>query len=343
MRHELVVQRQLAQTVVLQLNSNLSPADYKTGSARFDGEWLFGTHLMAGIGLCQIALQHPETAAEWTPAIEQAIRSLLSPEVRRFDHAAWGADALETLGSDQGHAAYLGYFNFLLSLYRQLKPDNPFIALNDQITVALATRLAASPSGLIATYPGEWYPVDNAPVIASIALYSEATGRDYGPLLRRTESIYRTKFIDPKSGLLIQAVSSVGEPIDEARGSGSALGIFFLHHAYPKLSGEVFNGIRGNLESSLFSFGGIREYPRAVEGSGDIDSGPIILGFGFSATGFSIAAAQAFRDERLFGRLYSSAILAGAPSRPDGRLDFLTAGPLGNAILLAMLTTRPIP
>lgn len=90
--------------------------------------------------------------------------------------------------------------------------------------------------------------------------------------------------------------------------------------------------------SGVFGFGAIREYPQGIEGNGDIDSGPVLFGFGFSATGFGIAAARVFGDDRLFARLYSSAILAGAPIHDDGQLDFLTAGPLGNAILLAMFT-----
>ncbi len=336
-------QKRLARTVVDQLQGGLSLSDYQTGTDLFNGEWLFGTHLMSGIGLCQMVLQHPETAAEFTPAIEKSIEALLSPQVRAFDSLSWGGDALETLDTEQGHAAYLGYFNFLLSLYRRINPDNPFTSLNDKITTALAERFAKSPSGLIATYPGEWYPVDNAPGIASIALYQQVTGKDYAALLERQEKIYREKYVDAKTGLLIQAAGQTGDPIDDARGSGSSLGIFFLHHAYPQLSREIFGAIRTNLETSLFNFGAIREYPHGETGNWDIDSGPIIFGFGFSATGFTISATRAFQDDRLFARLYSSSILAGAPSYRNDRIDFLTAGPLGNAILLAMFTTAPLP
>lgn len=344
-RGDLATQQKLARTVVEQLSTNLATSDFTTGSELFNGEWLFGTHLMSGIGLCQLALRHPETAKEWIPAIELSIQQLLSKEVREFDRASWQADALESLDTDQGHAAYLGYLNFLLGMYRQINPTNSFAALNDQITAALARRLANAPTGLIATYPGEWYPVDNAPIIASISMHGKATGRDYSSLLKRQEQVYRERYIDRSTGLLIQAAAPDGSPVDTARGSGSALGVFFLHHAYPELCREIFDGIRKNLETDLFNFGAIREYPHGVSGNWDVDSGPIIFGFGFSATGFTIAATQVYEDHRLFARLYSSAILAGAPSINSDRIDFLTAGPLGNAILLAMFTftTRPLP
>ncbi|CAN5828369.1 hypothetical protein BH09VER1_BH09VER1_42170 [soil metagenome] len=336
---DLATQRSLAQTVVAQVGHGLTTADFHSGDKLFDGEWLLGTHLMAGIGLCQIVQQHPESKAEFAPAIETCIQSLLSEDVRKFDRNAWQDDALETLDTDQGHAAYLGYVNFLLGLYRQIAPANQFTGLNDRITATLVRRFNASPTGLIATYPNQWYPVDNTPGLASIALHGQATGRDYSALLAREEAIFRSHLLDPVSGLLIQAFDGKGQPVDLGRGSGSALGAFFLTRAWPKLSGELFDSIRKNLATSLLGFGAIREYPNGISGVGDIDSGPIILGFGFSATGFSLAGARAFGDSALFARLYSSAILAGAPTTRGDRLDFLTAGPLGNAILLAMFTT----
>lgn len=332
-------QDRLARTVAAQIEAGLSAADYHTKSELFDGEWLFGTYLMAGIGFCQIVQQHPEDLEKWRPSIETCIRQLLSPAVRAFDHKSWQADALETLAANQGHAAYLGYLNFLLSLYRQITPANEFAALNDAITEALVRRADASPNGLIATYPGEWYPVDNSPGLASIALHGRATGRDYSAFLARREAVFRQRFLDPSTGLLIQAMNSDGTARDVPRGSGTTLAVFFLSRGFPALSADLFASVRGNLVSGLFNFGAIREFPRRVEGRGDIDSGPVVFGFGFSASGFGLAGARAYQDERLFSSLYASAILAGAPTRTGGNIDFLTAGPLGNAILLAVLTT----
>lgn len=343
MRGDLETQQQLARTVAAQMREGMTSADFQTQSELFNGEWLFGTHLMAGIGLCQLVRQHPETAAEWTPVIESCIRELLSPQVREFDRKSWQADALETLDTDQGHAAYLGYLNFLLGLYREIHPQNEFVPLNDAITTALIRRLSQSPIGLVATYPNEWYPVDNTPILASIALHSRATGKDYSRLLTREESLWRSRYVDADTGLLIQAVNGDGSLRDLPRGSGTTLGIFFLHHAYPKFTAELFSAVQRQLVTRFLSFGAVREYPHGMSGSMDIDSGPVIFGFGFSATGFALAGARIFDDADLFGRLFSSAILAGAPTYRENRMDFLTAGPLGNAILLAMFTAPRNP
>lgn len=340
---DLETQQRLARTVAAQIEAGLTTGDFQTQSELFNGEWLFGTHLMAGIGFCQLVRQHPETAAEWTPVIEACIRELLSSQVGEFDRKSWKADALETLQTDQGHAAYLGYLNFLLGLYREIHPQNEFVPLNEAITTALSRRLSQSPNGLVATYPNEWYPVDNTPILASIALHARATGKDHSHLLRRVESLWRVRYVDAETGLLIQAINADGSVRDLPRGSGTTLGIFFLHHAYPKLTADLFSAVQQQLVTSFLSFGAVREYPHGISGPMDIDSGPVIFGFGFSSTGFALAGARIYGDAPLFGRLYSSAILAGAPTYREDRMDFLTAGPLGNAILLAMFTAPRNP
>lgn len=336
------VQRALARSVIAQCGKGLSKEDFHTGSELFDGEWLFGSMLMAGIGLCQVVQAQPEMRDECVVAIEQCIDAILSAPVREFDSRSWGNDAIETLEGGRGHAAYLGYFNFLLGLYREIAPGNRFVALNDRISAALAARLKQSPNGLIETYPDEWYAVDNAPGLASLALYDRATGGD-ASRLDGFLSAFRKYCVDPDSGLLFQAFDSAGRAVDKPRGSGTALAVFFLGHSHPEFAAELYAAMKRELESELLGFGAIREYPRGSEGSGDIDSGPIILGFGFSATGFSIGGARLCGDRKLFSRLFASAYLAGAPIRNGDQFEFVSGGPLGNAIMLAMLTAPAGP
>jgi len=66
---------------------NISPQRFRTGSSQFDGEWLFGTYLMAGIGFSQSAIEHPELREEHDPLVKQCIEKLLTPEVRAFSQS----------------------------------------------------------------------------------------------------------------------------------------------------------------------------------------------------------------------------------------------------------------
>lgn len=337
-------QTRLARGVGRWVERQLSRNDFHTGSRKFDGEWLFGTHMMAGMGLGQTALQHPESRAELLRLMGRCIDRLLSPELRRFDREDWGNDPLETLSVDAGadHAAYLGYLNLVLGLERLLDRDSRHAALNDQISAALARRLRRSPLLLLQSYPREVYPVDNSAVIGSIGLHGRATGTDTTELVGRWSARLRQRYLDPATGLLIQRVHpDRGSAVDAPRGSGSTLGAYFLSFADRQLSAQLYRAVREQLHDTVLGFGVIREYPVGQDGPGDIDSGPVVFGFGVSATGFALGPARIHGDAVTHARLFATATLFGAPLERDGTLEYVTGGPLGNAILFAMLTAAP--
>jgi hypothetical protein len=331
----------LARGVVrLALEGPLSREQFRTGSGTFDGEWLFGTYLMSGVGFAQMALEHPELRAQQAPLTRRCVEGLLTPEVRAFDKANWGEDPIDSLDGRRHHAAYLGYLNLLLGLHRCASDDTTYAELNDRITAALVRHVTESPIMLLQTYPGEVYPVDNCFVIGSIALHQRATGQDHARVIERWCRRARQDYVDPDTGLLIQAVRAVdGQPTDAPRGSGTALGAFALHHADPVLAEELYRAIKSTLARTWLGFGAVREYPVGRAGAGDIDSGPIVFGYGMSATGFTLAGARRYGDHAYFRRLFATAHLCGAPVDRGGRREYISGGPLGNAILFAMLTT----
>ncbi|MBN1671159.1 MAG: hypothetical protein JXR37_09015 [Kiritimatiellae bacterium] len=333
------LQAALADNVAEWVARDLDRTNFDTGSAQFDGEWLFGSYMMAGLGFGQLALQQPDRRADCVKAMAICIERLLSPKVRAFDREMWGNDPIETLDAPPHHAAYLGYFNLVLSFHRLLAPDSAYAELNDRITEALVRRVGSSPTLLIESYPAEIYPVDNGCVIGSIGLHARATGTDRTELLARWAAMCRRRYADEQTGLLYQCVARNGVPLDKPRGSGTALGLYALSFADMALSRELYAAAKCELADTFLGFGGIREYPRSIRGGmGDIDSGPIVLGFGLSPTGFLIAGARIHEDRAQFKRLYATAYLCGAPYAAKGRLRFITGGPLGDSILLAMLT-----
>jgi len=319
---QLALSREVARSVA----SGVDPSRFHTGSSRFDGEWTVGTHQMAVLGLAQVATEHPELRVELLPAVDAAVGRLLEPETRAFGTRAWGEDGLEALGSRNGHA-YLGYVNLALGADRMLRPESPYAAVHDRLTATLAGRLGASPTGMIETYPGETYPPDVSAVAASIGLHDRATGRgEHRELLDRWGRMVRQRYVDPESGLLVQSVRGAdGAPLDSPRASGTALAAYFLSFSDPALSASLYVALERN-QGRCVGFGGIREYPplHAEGGHGDIDSGPVIFGVGLSATGFSISSARIHGDEGV------------------GNRRFVTGGPLGNSIMLAMLTAGPL-
>ncbi len=333
----------LARHVAGTVATGVSDADFTSDSALFRGEWQFGTYQMAALGLLQTCRQHPELCTELRPGVEAAIAGLLSPAVRAFDARSWGEDALDSLDGPHGHAAYLGYLNLVLSLDRATFADSRHTALNDRISAALARRFRDAPHQIIETYPDEAYPVDNASGIASLLLHQRLTGTDHSAAIAGALEGFRSRWRDPRTGLLLQAIDHrSGQAYDRGRASGTALGAYFLAMAEGELARPLYESIRSELTGSILGFGYVDEYAAGERGGGDIDSGPLIFGMSPSGTGFTIATARAFGDRALYVSLARTAYLTGAPvSRKDQRF-FITGGPLGNAILLAMFTAQPV-
>ena len=67
----------------------------------------------------------------------------------------------------------------------------------------------------------------------------------------------------------------------------------------------------------------------------------MVLGVSISATGFGLAASRIHGDAETFESLWSTAYLFGAPVDRDGTRSFALGGPLGDAMMFAVLTARP--
>jgi hypothetical protein len=86
----------LARGVERWIDADLGTGHFHTGSDRFNGEWLFGTYMMAGLGFGQTALERPAVRERHLALLGRCIDRLLSPAVRDFDRRAWGEDAIES-------------------------------------------------------------------------------------------------------------------------------------------------------------------------------------------------------------------------------------------------------
>ncbi len=337
---DLRTQHGLARAVAASVSHDLGPEAFHTGSSRFDGEWAFGSNQMAALGLAQTILAHPETRAELLPALRLAVDHLLASRTWRFAIEAWGEDPFASLDSDHGHA-YLGYAALALGALRTVDPATPHAALHDRMVRALARRLERSPTGAIETYPGEAYPCDMASVIGALGQHARLTGTDRRALLTRMATVYRTRWIDRSSGYLAQSVNATtGAPFDAPRASGTALAAYFWRFADPAMAATLATGLARSGDVSLAGFGAVREYAPGHRGHGDIDSGPVVLGLSLSGTGFSLAAARFTNDRARFARLYRTAALFGVPVSRGATWRYASGGPIGNAILLAMVTAR---
>lgn len=344
---DLQLQRRLAEELVaFEAADDAVRDDPRRSANRFAGEWALVTHQMTALGLAQICLSHPELNERYRKVITTAATKSFLPEMRRFGTRAWhGEDALASLASAHGHA-YLGYSALAVGAARLLDPSFPKAAAarHDALIAAYVRRLSASPTGLIETYPGEAYPTDVAAVAAAIAVHGRVTHADHQKVLRHWADNVRRVQIDKKSGLIIQRMNAkTGGRTDAPRGSGTGLAAYFAGYADRALAAELTVALENHL-STFLGFGAIREYAAGYNGFGDIDSGPVVFGVSVSATGFALAPFRAFSHREAFYRIYRTVDFFGLLGDESGSADsaprsrFVTGGPIGNALLLAMLT-----
>ncbi|WP_167477839.1 hypothetical protein [Nocardia arthritidis] len=306
------------------------------------GMWGLLAHQMTALGLAQVCLAHPEWRERYAPMVTRAAAKSLLPQMRAEFTAAWhGEDGLADPDSPHGHA-YLSYPALALGMARLVDPAFPpdLAVRHDALIAAFQRRLLASPTALIDTFPGEAYPTDVAAVAAAIAVHGRATGVDHTAVLAHWARQVRAVQIDRDTGLVLQRMGVDGRTHDAPRASGTGLAAYFAGFADRALAEELANGLFGQ-ERNILGFSAIHEYGPGSDGAGDIDSGPVILGISVSATGFALAPARAFGHRDVFTRLFRTVDLAGLPLRSGTRLRFATGGAIGNALLLAFLTSGP--
>jgi len=312
---------------------------YHSGHSRFDGQSAVAIYQMTLLGLGQVVLEHPELRETFLPAMQLAADRLVDPKTLVYASAVYGRHGSLGMAPGTGHA-YMGYVNLGLGMLRRVDPGTKHAELHDRITADLAQRLFASPTGLIETYPGETWPPDVAAVAGSIGLHAQATGTDRS----RDLSAWAERFAHcavSESGYLVQRMRSGScQPVDAPRGSGTAVGSYFLSFADAGLSRRLYEGLARNGRRSLLGFGGLREYAPGFSGRGDTNAGPVVLGVSVGATGFGIGAARANGDRALYRELYRTAVLFGIPVSRGDETSCAVGGALGNALLLAVLTAR---
>lgn len=307
--------------------------------SQFQGEWAVGTYSMFTAALTNIAFMFPETRSEALMVIDNLIERVRTPEIRLFDTQRWGEDPLESLDSDNGHIGYLGHLNWMISAHYFLGGDDRYDVLFSSITASLYRRLKNSPALCLETYPHEIYVADNLVVFASIANFSRLRQGEYGDLARSWIAHAKLSLLDPTLGLLPFHLDSACKAIGGVRGSGAGWASFYLPYIDNEFATEQFKNLKKHLLQTRI-ITGIREYPKNVFGLGDVDSGPVLLGFSPSGTGFAVGGAAHTKDAELLTDLLFTSEVVGSSIEWNGKRNYLLAPLVGESIMLAMKTAR---
>ncbi|MBL8078036.1 MAG: hypothetical protein JNM55_08755 [Anaerolineales bacterium] len=305
-----------------------------------------------------------------TESLQQAWEK--DPTLYPVAPAEYALDAIEAsaaLVADPGHAGwvrqhwgddYLSRENLFyrmllisgLTSYQKLTGNDQYEDLLREQVESLSKELDESAYGLLDDYPGQCYPVDILPAIAAIQRADKVLGTDHSQFVQRALRGFQGGVLDEETGLPAYiADSRTGVGYGPARGAGISFMLIGAPELWPVTSQEWYANYENYFWKQTWATAGFREFSRDLSyGSwaGDVDSGPILAGYGTAASAFGIGAARAFGRYDHSYPLSVEALSASWPL-PDGTrlgprmLSNLSDAPyIGEVSLLFALTRLQI-
>lgn len=250
-------------------------------------------------------------------AIDAALHLVIDPSQAAWVKTHWGSNYLKT-----ENVFYRMLVMAALVTHARLTDDKQYLPmLRDQVE-SFAAELDASPHGLLDDYPGECYPVD---VLAALAMIHEADsvlGTDHSAFLQRARRGFAPKYLDEQGLIPYRVDSKTGRIMINSRGCGNSDVPIVGALLWPDLAKDWYAGYVKHFWQEVFMGAGFRELPMGTEipdGYLNVDSGPVLRGYGFAASAFGVGAA---RSQGHFEHAYpmSTELLAFSYPLLDGTL-----------------------
>ncbi|WP_405094385.1 hypothetical protein [Micromonospora sp. NBC_01412] len=320
------------------LRAALDDGAGEDAQALFPEGWFFA-HALYGLARVELGLREPAGRRE--PALREARWALA-----RLESPAGTAPFDPGLTPAYG-IFWQGWTNWLRGGVLALQPadrrDPAEAARFAEASVAVGAAFDGSASPYLAAYPGQAWPVDSTVAIASLRLHDALLPPRFAGTVTRWLDGVRQR-LDPGTGLLPHRVDlATGAPAEVARATSQSVVQRFLVDVDPAFAREQYLRFRDRFVATPLGLGpAVREYPHGMDGPGDVDSGPLLLGVSLSATVVTLGAAQSQGDAALAGALANYGDLVGLPvDTPWTRRYAFGVLPVGDAFLAWSKTARP--
>jgi hypothetical protein len=316
-------------------------------------EWpLFGSvFYLWGIENLQTAWEAGDRSADAEPrifardGIIAASELVVDPRHSAWVQKHWGADYLH-----REDVFYRMLVIAALTSREKLLHDGAHTKLLRDQVESFAKELDASATGLLDDYPGECYPGDVMAAIASIRRADAVLGTDHSAFadraLRAFTGTRATRLQLPP----YMADAGTGRPTTSARGCANSYVCLTSPDVWPSQAQRWYAIYDKFFWQERGMIVGYREFANngpKIDWTMDVDAGPVIAGFGVSASAFGVGAA---RKNGRFDRAYPLAaeMLLMKWELPNGVLalprvlsNLSDAPMLGEAAILWQLTIQP--
>jgi hypothetical protein len=181
-----------------------------------------------------------------------------------------------------------------------------YIALFTSACDSIKSALENSKTPYLESYSNQAWPADMFVAMASLSNYDKIFKPKYEKTIQTwIEKVKRR--LDPITLMIPHQVDpNTGKYIQGARGCSMSLMLRMLAEIDIDYATKQFNLFKESFISTTFGLPSVREYPKGQHGSGDIDSGPVIFGVGFSATIMSIGTFSLFNCDNLSDKQYKT-------------------------------------
>jgi hypothetical protein len=183
---------------------------------------------------------------------------------------------------------YFGWQNYLLS--KILAVDTTFKGHEsyiDSFSVhceTLKNILNQSETPYLQSYFHQAWPADMFVAMASLSNHDKV----FNPKYKTTITSWLGKVknhLDKQTQMIPHSVDpETGEQIEGSRGCSMSLILRMLAEMDSSFANQQYKRFENSFVSKTIGLPSVREYPKGTHGMGDVDSGPVIFGVGFSAT-----------------------------------------------------------
>ncbi len=281
------------------------------------------------------------------PAIEAATSLIVDPNNAAWVKRHWGDDYLA-----RENIFYRMLLISGLVSYQSLTGNKQHQDLLSQQVESLASELENSPHGLLDDYPGQCYPIDVLPAIATIKRADRLLGIDRSEFIKRSIRGFSGELLDPNTQLPAYiADSKRGVREGPARGIGASYMLIWAPELWPDVAAEWYNHFDKHFWQQNTFTASVREFSRHSRYPDwfiDVDAGPVFAGIGTAASAFGIGAERANGRADKAYLLGTQAMVAAWPL-PDGKLlvprllsNLSDAPHVGEAALLFSMTRTSI-
>ena len=140
--------------------------------------------------------------------------------------------------------------------------------------------------------------------------------------------------MDPYTGIIPHKYDALSDSIIEgSRGCSSSLSLLLLSEIDSSFAWNQAKKYEEHFLFNRFGFPAIREYPKGIKGSGDVDSGPVIFDVGFSGTIVGIGAIKKLGYSNLSDKLYNTVCAFGFETGLNKKKVLGGIMPMGDAFL----------